>query len=444
MAVQSSLNWIRTSQFVRIVLVGFLILMLQIPILFLEGLVSERQNRYYSATSDITSSWGMAQTIVGPQLAIPYITRTVIPGKDDEPDKIQTHRKQANFLPQDLNIIGQVATEIRYRGLFQVPVYQANLQIQGEFTRPDFSIWNIPSEDVLWDEAELSFQITDARAIQNQAVLTWNEVPIALEPGTGLVGGDQPGIHANLRQQMTGDRFEFTVPLELNGSERLFFTPFGEVTEIKLSSDWADPSFQGPWLPSERTITDNGFEATWDIPSLGRGYPQQWNSNSPIAENLFWESHFGVDFLSPVDNYRMVRRSVKYNFLFMVLTFAVFWLFEVIVRLRVHPLQYLLVGTAMCLFYLLQLALSEHIGFQNAYIAASTAVVVMITAYSIAVLKANQRGITIGATQITLYTYLYIVLAHQDYALLIGSIGLFLFLAIVMFLTRKIDWFEPN
>jgi inner membrane protein len=140
----------------------------------------------------------------------------------------------------------------------------------------------------------------------------------------------------------------------------------------------------------------------------------------------------------------MVERSIKYNFIFLVLTFAVFWLFEVISPVRVHPLQYLLVGTAMSLFYLLQLALSEHIGFQSAYLTASGAVVVMITSYSVAVLRANRRGGIIGLTQIALYGYLYIVLAHQDYALLIGSLGLFIFLAIVMFLTRKVDWFNPK
>ena len=237
---------------------------------------------------------------------------------------------------------------------------------------------------------------------------------------------------------------KFVLPLELNGSERLTVAPFGEVTTVNLTSNWSDPSFQGSWLPVTRRVTADGFEAKWDIPSLGRSYPQQWNNLVPTSETTIRSSVFGVDLLSPVDNYRMVKRSVKYNFLFIMLTFAVFWLFEVIVKLRVHPLQYLLVGTAMCMFYLLQLALSEHIGFQTAYLLATAAVVVLITAYSIAVLKASTRGGTIGITQISLYGYLYIVLAHQSYALLIGSIGLFLFLAVVMFLTRKIDWFQAG
>jgi inner membrane protein len=299
-------------------------------------------------------------------------------------------------------------------------------------------------EDILWDRAELALRISDVHAIQDQAKLIWNGQKIAFIPGQGKLGGNNPGIFASLKGKMPGDTFKFEVPLNLNGSERLTFTPFGEVTQVKLKSNWRDPSFQGLWLPKDRSITDKGFEATWNIPSLGRNYPQQWNQESPVGEQTIQASVFGVDLISPVDNYRMASRSIQYNFLFLVLTFATFWLFEVTVKLRVHPLQYLLVGVAMSLFYLLQLALSEHIGFNLAYLIASTAVVVMISAYSVAVLRARQRAGIIGAMQIALYGYLYVVLANQDYSLLMGSFGLFAFLAVVMYLTRNIDWFNVN
>ncbi|MGB0560922.1 MAG: cell envelope integrity protein CreD, partial [Spirulinaceae cyanobacterium] len=319
--------------------------------------------------------------------------------------------------------------------------------------------------------AQLSLQIADTRAIENQGTVQWNGTEIPLEPGMGTMAsnaptvqsptpkassrypiyedpaqteGDRPGIHIPLNDQMEGETFTFALPLQIKGSQSIYFAPFGRVTQVELASDWADPSFQGPWLPSDRTVDENGFTATWEIPSLGRSYAQQWSSDAQIASGLVQESLFGVDLIAPVDNYRMVERSIKYNFIFLVLTFAVFWLFEVMAPLRVHPLQYLLVGTAMSLFYLLQLALSEHIGFQSAYLTASAAVVVMITTYSIAVLKANRRGGVIGITQVVLYGYLYVVLAHQDFALLIGSLGLFIFLGIVMFLTRNVDWSNPQ
>jgi inner membrane protein len=344
-------------------------------------------------------------------------------------------------LPEDLKISSTMDSETRYRGIFEVPVYQTKMNLRGTFQRPDLSNWGVRPEDILWDRAEINVQISDAHAIQNQANLTWNQKKISFAPGQGKLGGNKPGIHADLKGAMTGNTFNFEIPLKLNGSERLTFAPFGKETQVNLKSNWRDPSFQGLWLPSERTVTNKGFDATWQIPSLGRNYPQQWNSDSPVAPETIQTSVFGVDLISPVDNYRMASRSIQYNFLFLILTFATFWLFEVTVQLRIHPLQYLLVGVAMSLFYLLQLAISEHLGFNISYLVASTAVVAMITTYSIAVLRAKKRAGIIGGMQVALYSYLYIVLANQDYSLLIGSIGLFAFLAIVMYLTRGIDWF---
>jgi inner membrane protein len=429
---------IKNSQFIRILLVSFLILILQIPTVMMQGLVSDRQALRQEAISSITTKWGAQQEIIGPRLIVPYIKRV------QSGNTQRSEVKPGVFLPKDLNISGTMDSETRYRGIFEVPVYQTSLILKGQFQRPDLSNWGVRPEDILWDRAELNLQISDAHAIQNQTKLTWNQEPIAFAPGQGKLGGNQPGIHANLNKQMTGNTFTFEIPLKLNGSERIAFAPFGEVTQVKLKSNWRDPSFQGLWLPTERSVTDKGFEASWTIPSLGRNYPQQWNLDSPVGPEIIQASVFGADLISPVDNYRMASRSIQYNFLFLVLTFATFWLFEVTVRLRVHPLQYLLVGVAMSLFYLLQLALSEHLGFNISYLIASAAVVIMISTYSIAVLRAKQRASIIGGMQIALYGYLYVVLANQDYSLLIGSIGLFGFLAAVMYLTRKIDWFTAN
>jgi inner membrane protein len=429
---------IKNSQFIRILLVSFLILMLQIPTVMMQGLVGDRQNLRQEAISSITTKWGAQQQVIGPRLVVPYLRRV------QSGNTQRTEVKSGVFLPKTLTITGSMDSETRYRGIFEVPVYQTTLKLNGLFQRPDFSAWGVRPEDILWDRAELNLQISDAHAIQNQANLTWNQQQVAFAPGQGKLSSSSPGIHANLKRQMNGDTFKFEIPLKLNGSERLTFAPFGEETTVNLKANWPNPSFQGLWLPTQRAVTNKGFEATWSIPSLGRNYPQQWNFDSPIAEQTIQTSVFGVDLISPVDNYRMASRSIQYNFLFLILTFATFWLFEVTVRLRVHPLQYLLVGVAMSLFYLLQLALSEHLGFNIAYLIASAAVVVMISTYSVAVLRAKQRAGIIGGMQIALYCYLYVVLANQDYSLLIGSIGLFGFLAVVMYLTRHIDWFNAN
>jgi inner membrane protein len=439
MSSQTGFDRFLNSQFTRIFIVSVLILFLQIPTVMLLGLVNSRQDVRQEAITDVTSKWGGAQTIIGPRLVVPYIRRYQS-GKTTK-----TELQNATFLPEALKITSQMKTEVRYRGIFEVPVYKSNVDLRGQFLRPDFSTWGVRSEDILWDRAELSLQIADARAVQNQASLSWNQAKVPFAPGQGkFIGTQHPGIHARLKGQMTGERFTFAIPLELNGSEQIRFAPFGKVTQVTMDSNWRDPSFQGLWLPANRTVDQKGFKATWDIPSLGRNYDQQWNTDAPVSDDLIQRSVFGVDLLSTVDNYRMADRSIRYNFLFILLTFATLWLFEVVARLRVHPLQYLMVGAAMCLFYLLQLAISEHLGFYVAYTVASVAIVSMITAYSIAVLRAKKRGGIMGVMQASLYGYLYIVLASPDYSLLISSLGLFGFLAIVMFLTRRIDWFNPD
>ncbi|MGC9326127.1 MAG: cell envelope integrity protein CreD, partial [Candidatus Hinthialibacter sp.] len=230
----------------------------------------------------------------------------------------------------------------------------------------------------------------------------------------------------------------------LNGSQGAFFTPFGRNTTVEIRSNWSAPSFQGNWLPTQRDFSDQGFDAVWNIPFLGRDYPQKWWKDFGMEniEKKIAASIFGVRFIAPVDHYRMAQRSIKYEILFLVLTFAALWLFEILIHMQIHSVQYLLVGVGMCMFYLLELSLAEHIGFIPAYVCASASVIILISTYCIAILKGKKRAAIIAAVTTALYAYLYILLMNQDYALLIGSIGLFLILAAIMYLTRKIDWYS--
>jgi inner membrane protein len=466
----SAFEQIRNSQFTKLFIVGFLVLLLQIPTLMMYGLIQERQNIRQQAITEVTGKWGNAQIVAGPRLMVPYIKRITKDGK------ATALTQKATFLPDQLNITGVMDSQTRHRGIFEIPVYTSKLDIQGKFDRPDLSTWGVKDEDILWDRSELIVQVADTRAITNQVTVNWNNANIPLDPGLGKlhnpanslnpnpdngalsrdaygsgktiqVNGSlsaNTGIHAVLRGRMEGKTFNFRLPLEIRGSEQLAFVPMGKFTKVALTSNWNNPSFQGGWLPEKPKVTKDGFEATWDVSFLGRNFPQQWNVDAPVNEQTIFDSRFGVDLISPTDNYRLAERSIKYNFLFLVLTFAVLWLFEVVAKLRVHPLQYLMVGVAMCLFYLLQLALSEHLGFHHAYALASFAVVVMITGYTMSVLRAKRRGGIVGVMQVSLYSYLYVVLASQDYSLLLGSIGLFVFLGVVMFLTRRVDWFNSS
>lgn len=461
------------SQFTRLLVIGFLVLILQIPTVMLFGIISERQNLRQTAIQDVTGKWGKEQTLVGPRLLVPYIKRS---GTAEKP---KSEQKVATFLPDDLQINANMETETRNRGLFQVPVYSMKLDVKGKFEPVDFTPWGVKPEDVLWDRSELVMQISDTRAISDQVTLQWNQSKIPFNPGLGKFKAGDPnvqvnpaigsspdpvldsnrsgipvnvsttsGIHARLAGigQKMGEKktSDFSIPMELRGSESLYFVPMGKLTQVNLKSNWANPSFQGGWLPEKPKISDQGFEAKWQIPFLGRNFPQQWNEDNRVSDTDLYQSRFGVNLFSPVDNYHMAERSIKYNFLFIILTFAVLWLFEVTAGIRVHPLQYLLVGVAMCLFYLLQLALSEHLGFHQAYVIASLSIVFLITGYTMSTLQAKRRGGIVGVMQVCLYSYLYVVLASQDYSLLLGSVGLFVFLAIVMFLTRRVDWFNPQ
>jgi inner membrane protein len=442
-AIQGALSAIRRSHLLRLLLVGVLVLLLQIPVAMISGLVTERQARHHEAVEEVTSKWGKVQIITGPALIVPYKHRWTEIG--DKGQKIvQTEVRYATFLPDRLQTKGKIESEVRYRGIFSVPVYRFRAEMEGEFSRPSFSDWDIDTADILWERTQLSVGISDTRAIQEQTNLTWNGDQITFLPGIGDFGSiASAGIHVPLTHLLQAKRFTFSFPLILNGSVGMYFIPFGRDTVVKLKSNWSSPSFQGNWLPSHRTVSSNGFEATWTIPFLGRNYPQAWTSVIDVGKAIE-TSRFGVDLIVPVDNYRMSTRSVKYAGLFILLTFASIWLIEVLAQLRVHPVQYLLLGAAMCIFYLLELSLSEHVGFGFAYLIASIAIVGMVTTYSRVVLRTFRQAIIIGTVVAALYGYLYVLLKNEDYALLVGSVGLFVILGLIMFLTRRVNWYSTK
>ena len=283
--------------------------------------------------------------------------------------------------------------------------------------------------------------ISDPRSIQEQTALVLAGAKVDFLPGTLHTGERKSGIHAPVGEACQDGLGSFEFPLSLNGTAEVYLAPFGRKTRVELTSTWPDPSFQGAWLPTQHSVSQDGFRALWEIPFLGRAYAQSWDSKSD-PKAAIKSSRFGVRLLSPVDEYRMAERSTKYAALFLLLTFGSLWLFEVLGKVRIHSLQYLLVGAAMCLFYLLQLSLSEHLGFLPAYALASLGVVALVFGYGAAILGSTRRALVISGVLVALYAYLYVLLINQDYALLVGSAGLFLILALVMYLTRKVDWYS--
>ena len=437
----STLSELARSRLMRAFAIALLVLVLRIPIGMIRGLIGEREARRAVAVEEVTRKWGQTQALGGPVLIVPY---EVPSGKLRTSDKEEVRwvRRHASFLAAELFVEGAIETELRQRGIFEIPVYRASLRVRGRFERPDFSGWEVDAERVSWDRALLSIGISDTRVIQDSVQVDWNGRPLAFQPGPGPGSTAATGIHAPLSLAGAGDTGEFAFELPLHGSGGLYFVPFGRHTSVSLSSDWPHPSFQGHWLPSQRSVGPDGFEASWEIPSLGRNYPQRWTS-ADAPSRAIEASSFGVNLVTPIDPYRLAQRSIKYDALFVGLTFVALWLFEVLAGVRVHAIQYLLVGGAMTLFYLLELSFAEHVGFAAAYAVASTGVVALIACYAVAILREKRRGAAIGGLVAALYAYLYVLLQNQDYALLAGSIGLFAMLAAVMWLTRRVDWYAP-
>jgi inner membrane protein len=430
---------IRRSQTLRLFFLGFLTLLLQIPIAMISGLVSERQQRREGAITEVSSKWGNAQSITGPALVVPYIHQWSEAGAAGQ-QVTRSETRNATFLPEQLHIGAKIDSDIRQRGIFSVPVYKLDLAVDGEFARPNFAELGINPSSVDWRRAHLALGISDARAIQQETSVTWNDKQVAFLPATGGFTEGGTGIHAPVALPDTGQRVKFSFPLKLNGSLSFDVVPFGRTTVVEMQGDHSAPSFQGNWLPTERTVTDSGFVAKWSVSFLGRSYPQAWTSEASMKDAID-NSRFGVELVNTVDHYRMATRSVKYAGLFILLTFATVWLIEILARVRVHTIQYLMLGAALCVFYLLELSLSEHLGFPFAYVVASAAVIGMVAAYSFVILRRLSRALIVAGAVTLLYAYLYLLLMNEDYALLIGSVGLFAILGAIMYATRRVDWY---
>jgi inner membrane protein len=426
---------------VRVLTLLFAVIILQIPVFWIGGLVGERSQRRAEAVEEITAKCGRKQTVTGPMLVVPYLQHTTYKPEKGPAEVVTTVRYLVS-LPGDLAIQGNVSSERRARGIYSVPVYQSVLDVKGSFDKLETLPLGIPDNDVLWDRAVLALGISDARAIYDEIQLEAGDDKLAFLPGmgeydTGLGSGIQAKVGARAK-----DGFAFHFPMKMNGSQGLFFTPFGRTTKVALESNWPSPSFQGNWLPQSRSTDEKGFKASWSIPYLGRNYPQIWTAETPGA--AVGASAFGVDFVETVTVHRMAERSVKYASLFLILTFTAVWLMEVLAAARVHPMQYLMIGAALCLFFLLELSLAEQLGFITAYLLASAGVILMVGAYARSILGATKRGLAIGGVVAALYGYLYVLLVNEDYALLVGSLGLFAVLALVMFLTRRVNWFGDS
>lgn len=436
--------WARRSITLKLISIGILILLLLIPSSMIQSLIYERESIRDEAVSEVSSKWGNAQTIGGPVLTIPYFFR-----ETDDKGKTWVSTRYAHFLPDDLNINGTLTPEKRYRGIYVVVLYNSVLQIKGSFSFPNLDPLNISVSDFIFKDAFVSIGITDMKGIKENIDFKFNDTTYAFNPGiaTHEIFMSGASFPVNLKKE---NKYDFDFTLNLNGSSSIKFLPFGKETNLTLSSTWQSPSFEGYKLPDNRTVNEKGFTANWKMTQLNRNYPQQGlgafiAGSDPNDGGINYSDEnyaaFGVRLLLPIDEYQKTTRSVKYCLMFIIITFLTFFFVEVLNRKRIHAIQYLLVGFAVCLFYVLLLSISEHLKFNSAYLIGCISILTLITFYAWYIFRNVKLTIVFSGMLALLYGFFYSLLQLEDYALLLGSIGLFIILATIMYLTRKIDWY---
>ena len=450
----------RYPLFLKTFIIGFVLLLIAIPLTLIGSIVKERQERQREAIQSIASSYAGAQRILGPVLVMPYqesymVEETLSDENGKRKHSVERRVDHVRYaMPKELNIKGPLTTHIKKRGIFEAPVYEWQASIKGSLIVPEA----IPAErhrsdsSITWGQAYIAFGLSDMRGVIGQPTLDWDNQRIGFVKGSG-VGVADSGMLAPISLPKDGKAANVTFSLKfgLRGTERLNIVPLGENNRVHIQSPWPHPSFGGRFLPdaSSQKVTSDGFDATWNISALASSAPQQFlrtakpssasGERCPDASCL---EDMEIRLVEPVNVYTLSDRALKYGFLFVGITFAAFFLFELMRRLRIHPAQYFLVGLAQALFFLLVLSLSEHTDFSIAYLIAAMASIGLIGFYLSFVLQNIWRGMAFSGILGIVFGALYGLLISEDIALMLGSLLLFGLLASAMIVTRRFDWYR--
>jgi len=438
-----AISSMRDSVLLRMGIVAVLGVMLMIPIVVVGQLIWERQMTRQTALSEVTQKWGIKQTVSGPVLTVPV--KETIMVKDDT-SKVSI--KYAHFLPNVLSVNTRLSPEVRYRGIYRVALYNAQLSVQADFATPRLDEilatqveWvrrdRSTEVEILWKDAFITMGITDLKGVRKISGVAADGQLLTAEPGLRTKDFIQSGLTLRMPLSENQNPCRLRLEMSLNGSEEILVVPLGRETKVDMHSAWASPSFIGDFLPEKREITADSFSASWNVLHLNRNLPQSWVGTQPNLQ----ASSFGVKLLLPVDEYQKNSRAVKYAVMFIGLTFLAFFVLDVLFGSPFHPIHYTLVGLALILFFVLLLSISEHVSFNIAYLIASVAIVLLIAMYARGVTARWDMTAMVTGVVALLYGVLFVLLQLEDYALLLGSLGLFASLAAVMYLTRRIDWF---
>jgi inner membrane protein len=421
------------SASIKLLIIGLIALALLIPQSFTLDLIQERQQRLSEAEEDIRGKWSREQTLLGPYLSLPYFELKEVISNGEK--KLVKEHKTKYILPEKLYMIGDIDAQLLHRGIFDVVVYTNTLSIEAKFDALELEKMNIQTENILWNQASLLVGISDLRGISGSPNFTVNGNNLVMEPFSESNGGKK-GLMAKINLDSNNSSLSFTGQMIMKGSKDFTIIPVGKTTTLQLTGDWPSPSFQGEFLPENRQVTEDGFESNWNILHFNRPFGQEFDGYIPDLN----QSAFGLSLVNPVDQYQQSTRTSKYAILIITLSFLALYLMELLTKSQIHPIQYTLIGFALVLYYTLLIALSEHLGFSNAYWIASLATIILLGLYSHSIFSKRKETAIFSAILSIFYIFIFIIIKQQDYALLIGSIGLFIALAITMFISRKINF----
>lgn len=448
-------TWIRESIMIKLMSIGILILILLIPSSWIISIMEERQTRANEVMDEVAGKWSGPQSLAGPVLVIPFTrVEKVETGKEIE---LRTVTDYAFFLPTTLTVTGDIAPQVLHRGIFDVAVYESVLDFEAAFGKPDFQALGIAAESVLWNEARISTGISDLRGIADTPAFTAGGKQLSVEPTSDIRYGYTESGYASEnvapRQRSSGveallgwtsaEDFQQAVHvrLSLKGSSVIRFLPVGKSTDVTLQGPWSDPSFEGEFLPSTRTIDNSGFKATWKVLHFNRPFAQEWLG----AGRAFEKYDLAARLIIPADQYQKSIRTAKYGILVIILSFTALLMVEISRKIRIHPFQYILIGVALIIYYSLLISLSEHVGYDMAYLIATLATVTLVTLYARSFLDDRRLLFLFSGLISFFYLFIFVIIQAQDFSLLIGSVGMFLVIASMMYFSRSIQWYgEPS
>ncbi len=437
---------IKESTGLRLVVLGMLTLVLMIPISYVNWLIDERQNNKEQAVREIGRAWGGPVTLAGPILKIPYRHYITYKGSDGEPKRMFKEIRYFYILPEELQIHTNLQTSTRHKGIYRAVVFRSETGLTGYFKYPNLTGKNILPQDILWQSARWEFIISDGRNLTEKvSIETSGDKPLVFRPDEDQylqtdfpVFATKP-LGRNLFE--TSGEIHFRMNLSLKGNKELNLVPLGKTTRVSMQSDWPHPSFTGEYLPdnSQKILPNNqGFEAQWKVIEYQRPFKTVYADRIDLGN--MQQHRLGVRLLIPVDHYRKTKRTAKYAYLVIFLTFMLFFIIQQIAHIRMHFFHYFLVGLALVVFYTLLLSISEQWNFNAAYAVSALATVGLIGWYARSVLHSKRFGAQILLGLGLLYTYIFSIVSLQDYALLVGSVGLFIIVAVMMYFSRRIRW----